>query len=345
MNILFVFFASLISNAFCFQVPLRLGYPIISGRLTQSVANTNTLLLPHSSKERIIPLNMAEEPVETSDEKNDVEETSKPKKAVSPQKLEGRKKRVIGGYKILAAAYGFFGFIMLGLTKNPFYSSGPLLAAGISYILIGAAENNRLSSDTYKRLNLALIEYGFVGFMAGICMKLNLMWKIGCFIAFVNSIKGYGYGLKGWELAPASAKDDLINGMKANFKSMLRIPNMKSLGYSAATLTVGYLKLAKLVEVMKLMVGGSAYTLGTRLFSLSRLMITTIVLYTLKDAADRDRLEGTTFIELNALAFLCFATWAVYEKLSTPFGKLFAFFSVFTASNGVLSIMNKKNSK
>jgi hypothetical protein len=345
--------AILIQGALGFQAPLQLGNPTARTRSRLSLSSPFSVVSPTpmkscSTQQRIwFPLNMAEEPIDVDDEKNEVEESVEENASeakVSPEKLKGRKKRVIGGYKILVGAYGLFGAVMLGLTRTPFYSSGPLLASGISYIMIGAAENSRLSSDTYKRLNIALFEYGLVGFVAGVCMKLNILWKIACFIAIVNSIKGYGYGLKGWELGEGSAKEDLISGMKSNVKSMLKIPNIKSAGYSAATLTFVYLKFAKLAEVVKLLKTGGTYVVGTRLFSLSRLMIFTIAMFTLKDAADRDRLEGTTFVELNAMTSVSLATWAAYEKLSTPFGKLFAFFSIFSAFNGVSSVM-KKNKK
>jgi hypothetical protein len=70
-------------------------------------------------------------------------------------------------------------------------------------------------------------------------------------------------------------------------------------------------------------------------------MLLTIVLFTLKDASDRDRLEGTTFIELNALASLTFGSWAIYEKIITPIGGLLGFLSAFTAFNGLTSQMRK----
>lgn len=58
------------------------------------------------------------------------------------QKIEGRKKRVILGYKISSVMYAIFGMFIFRLSKKPFYASGPLLASGLSYILIGATENN-----------------------------------------------------------------------------------------------------------------------------------------------------------------------------------------------------------
>lgn len=260
------------------------------------------------------------------------------------KKIAGRKKRVNAGYKISAIGFTFLGLIMTIVAKNPFYSSGPLLTAGFSYILIGAAKNDRLSSNTYKRLNIALIEYGLIGFIGGVYMKTSVLWNIICFITFVNAIKGYGYGLKGWELGDACAKEDMVNGMKENLKCISKVPNIKSFGYLTATLTVAYLKLSKLLEVFTIVKDGipDSRFFGTRLISLARFMVMTIAMFTLKDAADRGRLEGTTFIELNAMVAAMMGLWAYYAKLSTPLGKAFGFFSLFSAFNGVSSYMKKK---
>jgi hypothetical protein len=278
---------------------------------------------------------------EDSGLKGTVEETIA-KAKVTPEKVAGRKKRVIAGYKILVTGYLAIGVAIGAISRQPFYGTGPVLASGVSYIMIGAAENSQLSSDTYKRLNIGLFEYGATGILAGILMKLNPLWALTCFIAVVNSIKGYGYGLKGWELGDACAKEDMSNGIKSSIEGLTKVPNLKSAVYLAGTLAVGTLKLAKLAEIFNIIkMSGSPYVLGTRLFRLAKLMLLTIVMFTLKDASDRDRLEGTTFIELNALASLTFGSWAIYEKIITPIGGLLGFLSAFTAFNGLTSQMRK----
>mmetsp|Transcript_8325 Transcript_8325/g.10917 ORF Transcript_8325/g.10917 Transcript_8325/m.10917 type:complete len:312 (-) Transcript_8325:325-1260(-) len=264
---------------------------------------------------------------------------------VTPEKVAGRKKRVSTVYKIMVAEQAIVGGMLYKTSGVPFYSVGPLLASGVSFILIGAANSNRLTSDTYKRLNLALIQYGLLGFISGIFMGQKPLWFISCFITVVNSVKGYGYGLKGWELGNASLKDDIMSGLKANLKSMTKIPNLKSAGYLAATLTVGTLQLAKIAELFNIVTtGGGKFLFGTRLFRFIKLMLLNVIVFSLKDAADRDRLEGTTFIQLNALSSISFAFWALYEKVATPLGGALCFFSVFSAMNGVYSII-KKNTK
>jgi len=282
---------------------------------------------------------------EDSGLKGKVEEIAAKVKVVSPEKIEGRKKRVIAGYKILVAGYLAFGAIICAISRKPFYGAGPLLASGVSYSMIGAAENSRLSSDTYKRLNIGLFEFGVTGFLAGILMKLSPVWALTCFITVVNSVKGYGYGLKGWELGDQCVKEEIKSGMKTNIGVLTKVPNPKSAFYLAGTLAVGTFKLVKLSEIFNIIkASGSNYVLGTRLFRLSKLMLLTVIMFTLKDAADRDRLEGTTFIELNALASITFGTWAFSENLFSVIGGFLGFASAFTAFNAISS-QTKKNKK
>jgi hypothetical protein len=264
---------------------------------------------------------------------------------VTPEIVKGRKKRVIMGYKAMAAGFGVMASVIYALSRQSFYSTGPLLVSGVSYIMIGAAENSRLSSDTYKRLNLSLLEYGIVGIFAGFCMKLSPLWALTCLIAIINSIKGYGYGVKGWELGPGDIMKDIIDGSKSNQKVFTKLPNLKSAGYILATGTVGILKFKTILDVIKIIKSnGATYLLGTRLFRLAKLIMLTNVMFTLKDAADRDRLEGTTFIELNFLATIIFISWAAFERYTTPVGALMTSFSVMTAYNGLSSKRLKKKS-
>lgn len=45
-------------------------------------------------------------------------------------------------------------------------AAGFLMAAGLSYILVGANEHDRLGSDTYKRLNVGLLGFSVLGLLA-----------------------------------------------------------------------------------------------------------------------------------------------------------------------------------
>lgn len=308
-------------------------------RVAFSLASISDQNLARAQWRTSVPLSMAEDGAASDEKAADNEQTS------LEEKIAGRKKRLIGGYKVMTAAFASFGSMLIATTKVPLFGAPSLMVAGISYIMIGAAENNRLASDTYKRLNIALFEFGAAGLLAGLGMrlgatvKLNAAWLLMFFVAVVNSIKGYGYGLKGWELGDASASEDLIKGMKLTLKTMVQIPNIKSAGYLAATLFIGFFKLQKLGEVF---CGQGLSKIVTPLIGLARLMVLTIVLFTLKDAADRDRLEGTTFIQLNALSSLSFLAWAAFRGTAgTSLRPLLGAISGFTALNGVLSLTKK----
>lgn len=239
------------------------------------------------------------------------DEAKTPRKVVTPEKIAGRKKRVKAGYQIITASRFLLALFFCRLGK-PFFGVGPFLQAGIAYILKGAAENDRLSSDTYKRLNLAVFQFGLISLLAGIKMKTNPILAILSIIAMINSVKGYGYGLKGWELRPACAKEDLLNGIKSNLSCMTKISNIKSAGYWAATVAMVSMTAAKAYEALNLFMvsSGNSFLLGTRLFRLAKFTLFSVIMFTLKDAADRGRLEGTTFVELNLMAAVSYASWA-----------------------------------
>ncbi len=68
-----------------------------------------------------------------------------------------------------------------------------------------------------------------------------------------------------------------------------------------------------------------------------------MLVYTLKDAADRDRLGGTTFIQMNYICAVSMWVHSFYLTggVATPVGALSAMFGVFFAVNGMSSRVNK----
>jgi len=109
---------------------------------------------------------------------------------------------------------------------------------------------------------------------------------------------------------------------------------------------VAALKVLKIVDIFNLVIEGNpAKTLATRAVRLGRLALLTGTMLVLKSAADRDRLEGTTFIDLNILSSVVFATMAFYIKTIrdafTPLVYASAGFSAFTALNAINSMIKK----
>mmetsp|Transcript_82 Transcript_82/g.103 ORF Transcript_82/g.103 Transcript_82/m.103 type:complete len:397 (-) Transcript_82:1066-2256(-) len=273
--------------------------------------------------------------------------------AEDDKKIEGRKKRLVMGYKATTFAY-FLSIIQVasktGLTKfAAYFLSSRLLTAGVAYIMSSAAENDRLSSDTYKRLNLAMIGFGVIGLIVQALLP-NTRTAIACIAAFltmVNAVKGYGYGVLGWDKKKedASIVKDLANYPVSVLKGVFSIPkNMKSFGYLGLTGMVGTMKVIKLVELVQVLKEGTdKVMIATRLSRFASLSFLAMVAYTLKDAADRDRLEGSTFIELNFLAALSLATMSAYVGFNSRLGGFAAFFSGFSAFNGLASIQKKQS--
>lgn len=241
------------------------------------------------------------------------------------KKVQGRQKRVKYGYRVMIAGHSIAALYSVSRFggSDPFsiYAavSGSASAALLSYILLSAARNNRLNSDTYKRLNLALSVYGILGVSLGLLQPATTLfwycWMVLSTITAINSMKGFGYGVKGWKLQGGIqvVQDDIKAGILSTFTALFAIPkNFKSLGYLVATIITGTLMLLKLAEIGQLVFSSddTARWVAHRLSSFSKLMLTTVVQFTLKDAADRDRLNGSTFIQLNcwqAVVYGCMA--------------------------------------
>jgi CDGSH-type Zn-finger protein len=273
----------------------------------------------------------------------------------SDKKLAGRKKRVIMGYKAIVASYvalAAFIFSKGGFSKFPlFFAAGNVsMPAAVAYVMVGAAENDRLKSDTYKRLNLALLEYGVLGF-ATVALaaekKGNPLAYLPFLLTMINSSKGYAYGVLGWDKksSDTSLIQDFSDGIKSTIKGLFALPkSIKGSGYLAATLLVGGLKLSKLVEMYKFLLQSSGLAGITPILSrFNRLAFLTTVLYTLKDAADRDRLSGSTFIKLNYLAAMVMAANSMFlGGPATKVGGVAIAFATFFAFNGLSSFFARR---
>lgn len=250
------------------------------------------------------------------------------------KKIKGRKQRVLIGYRITALSYLTASGLALkksGLTPFSCYTvAGPILAAGMAYILSIAAQKSndkdhtlpRLASPTYKRLNIVLGKYGAIGLILAALVPQTsspfwVGWTILSFITMVNSIKGYGYGLKGWKLEGNTIslfKEDVLGLTKGAAKTIFGAvqTNLQSTAYLASTLTVGTLMMMKLVDLVTCVVAqDSNVVIASRLSRFAKLYLLTGASFTLTDGAMRGRLaEGSTYNQLNFLSALCFGTMA-----------------------------------
>ena len=226
----------------------------------------------------------------------------------------------------------------------PLYAaSGPYLAAGVSSILSDAASAGRLSSATYKRLALFQTEFNLCGVstillaLGGTAFREQLFYglSLASFLSLSPTLAGYKKG-----------EPDFFGEAGNLIKGFFSFKNFNSFIYLCGTWFVASLKVLKLVDMINLiMEGNPAKTIVTRAVRFGRLALLTGVMYTLKDAANRDRLQGTTFIDLNVLASIVFGTMAYYVKTirgaMTPLVWTSAGFSAFTVLNGLVSAVNK----
>lgn len=268
------------------------------------------------------------------------------------KKIQGRKKRVILGYKAMTMLYIAVEVFsaskrvpvntLLGITS---YIAMP---AGLSYILISATKHDRLGSDTYKRLNLSLLEYAVIGlFVIALSGGGNPILKVAYIMTLINTIKGYTYGVVGWDKKSGTDTllQDFTRGTVSTIKGICSVPkNTTSFGYLAATLMVISMKILKLKDVIVAFLSSiAANDIAMLLARFNRLSLLALMIYTLKDAADRERLGGTTFIQLNYLCALVLGIiGTIGDETMTLLGGANIATAAFFALNGISSYMKKK---
>mmetsp|Transcript_14210 Transcript_14210/g.29618 ORF Transcript_14210/g.29618 Transcript_14210/m.29618 type:complete len:372 (+) Transcript_14210:89-1204(+) len=284
--------------------------------------------------------------------------------AALQKKLAGRKKRLKVGYQlsfmayVVSAVYSLFSWGSVSPSSLYYIlGGGALSVAPILHILKGAAINDRLGSDTYKRLNIAVVSYALVQLVmpaGNLGLPIRLSSKVPAFLALTNGIKGYGYGCLGWDKSKdvSTVLTDIKEGTKSTLQG-LTVVKPKSVGYIFGTLLLGSMFCLKVKELCQMLIFSSAetatyFSISTRLSKLARFGLMTTVLYTLKDACDRDRLSGTTFVQLNFVASAAFLSIAlyllpIYGKLSSNGQVLIAAgLSLMTFLNGIVNMKARK---
>ena len=133
-----------------------------------------------------------------------------------------------------------------------FVAAGPGMAAAASH-LVGSGADDRVATGACKskRLNLALAIFGLVGLLAkDIITTARLIWIVACLVTTINSVKGYGYGLNGWDLkmmdGNSHAAGDIVRGTLSSVPALLESPKLfsRSTGYAALPVTFGAMKCA-----------------------------------------------------------------------------------------------------
>jgi hypothetical protein len=204
-------------------------------------------------------------------------------------------------------------------------TAGFAIAARLCYILRNANIENRLQSDTYKRLNIGLLGFSFIGlfaipgeaaflnskittrFVAGLLTILRLF---GSMVAF----NGWSYAIPSSTVTnstkvssfPRELFDEIGNGVRTTIKGLKVNSAKKALTYRNCLLIICFGIISSFMEGLFYIRYQKEFTrtwfeITLQWSAISRLFMIGTMIYSLKDAAERDRLAGSTFIELNLI--------------------------------------------
>ena len=203
--------------------------------------------------------------------------------------------------------------ISMSITSPISLAVGYLLAAVSMYCLKSAAEHNRLSSDTYKRMNFALVLFSiinidaqftnwpFIGTSAFFCQIYNCLT---CVNGWLKGVRGLGSS-DGAGLTADSLINELKYGMKTNVKGVMKIEDRASMGYLLSLAMTSSVILHNVIIIPVLWGKSLARVNAIRMAATTRLLLVSALIYTLLDASNRGRLKGTTFISLNMTLSVC----------------------------------------
>lgn len=218
-------------------------------------------------------------------------------------------------------------------------------AAGTCHILACANEHNRLGSDTYKRLNIGLFGFSMIGLAsipgeAGFCRSAGAAMIFSSFMGIVRlfatvvSFMGWKRGIDqrdGMNLVTSKMTNELWKGTKRTFEGLKVQHKKKALTYRNSLILVLFGVFSSFMEgLFKLRYRKalrlSWFDVSLQWSAIARLFLISTMIYSLKDAAERDRLTGSTFIELNILV----GCWALLVAMGQSIWQI-----NFVASRGV----------
>lgn len=207
-------------------------------------------------------------------------------------------------------------------------AAGYGLAAGTCRLVADAARNNRLSSDTYKRLNIGLFGFCFISFFsipgeaafhpqfgpAILLMMVMTFLKVwGCNLAFDGWKTGVHESNDNTSMTSKQLAKTFGKGVKSTVRSIFHTPRkgFVYLLYLMVVLAGGF----SAVQEAQFYMSYNAPLLNISLewSALARLFLISTMVFSLKDASERGRLTGSTFIQLNFMVGL----WALFGELTS----------------------------
>ena len=197
------------------------------------------------------------------------------------------------------------------------------LASAVSSILAGANDHDRLGSDTYKRLNIGLLGFATFGLFA-LPGEAAFLPNVGSFTVLVTAImvvKGLvgTVAFVGWKRGVSietSLIKEILDGTKSTLAGLWFTKKRGAAYRNPLVLVIAGL-LSSFLEGCHFLTNNMP-KLETSLWwsAVSRLFLITTMMYSLKDAAERDRLAGTTFIQMNFMIFVWLFTVGIAQGLS-----------------------------
>lgn len=210
-----------------------------------------------------------------------------------------------------------------------------LLSAGTCSVLSSSVNSNRLfTSDTYKRLTLGSFLFGLMGLFslpgeAGCIMASSpsaatiggmalVASQLAKFLTAFVSFVGWEYSAGGFGSSRQQRIKNIFGEVVKGFKNLWKtLPVTKERPATFYRTFFIFITLGNIVFnipelVFNLKQGGVvgglfSLPVSLTLSSIARLGLMSVVLNVLKDAAERKRLEGSTFIKLNMMVGL----WAL----------------------------------
>lgn len=201
-------------------------------------------------------------------------------------------------------------------------AAGYGLAAGTCHILADATRNGRLASDTYKRLNIGLFLFCFISLFS-IPGEAAFHPQFGPAVLLMTAmtfIKGWGCTLayKGWKRGVQESNDNESSspkqllgafgkGIQSTMSGIFHTPRkgFVYLIYLLLVLMAGFSAVMEAQFYIKY--NAPLFDISLQWSALARLSLVASMVYSLKDASERNRLTGTTFITLNFMV----ALWAL----------------------------------
>ena len=161
-------------------------------------------------------------------------------------------------YKLTTALFGVISVVLFALPDKTLTkklaskwggAAGFGLASYSSHILMGANQNSRLSSDTYRRLNIGLLGFSCLGLvavpgeaafspLATPAILTSFSMTIVRIVGAVVSYCGWKFGALPSSLSLTSVTNELWQGYKSNWKGLQVLDRKKSLFYRNSLLVL-----------------------------------------------------------------------------------------------------------